>query len=404
MPQLSARPIMSCGTARPHMMARAAGLARRAVAARPRPVCRAHAGHEPFPWDDADYAQVQFMPPPFGPILISREQQDTVFKAVLVFQRVNNLALSEDAPALEVFISGDTALGIYALLNGQTTERPMALDVLWQMWQTGREDWKLLRASIVDLRNDVFVARLFFGDPATGEVKWDCDCRPSDATFLAMKSGAPIFVHKRVWNEAATRLRDTHAFEYIRQLHSAQSGKPSEAAAPQAAPHAAQQAGAQHQGAQPAPAQPAPAQRRGGGGPPPARDGPPGPPPVDLPDSGALLPITLLIRDMEEAVAQEDYSLAAQLRDHHWMRLHSDIEMHKGIGAYERARELYVQLKLRIESDIAQAAVGGNLDSFEAGVITRARAEKQREAALRAMKEFRTIDHPPAKLPRRDGA
>lgn len=107
---------------------------------------------------------------------------------------------------------------------------------------------------------------------------------------------------------------------------------------------------------------------------------------------------------MEEAVAQEDYDLAARLRDHHWMRLHSDVEMHRSIGAYERARELYVQLKLRIESDIARAAVGGDLQSFEAGVITRARAEKQREAALRAMKEFRIVDHPPAKLPGRDGA
>jgi hypothetical protein len=61
-----------------------------------------------------------------------------------------------------------------------------------QMWQAGREDWKLLRVAVVELRNDVFVARLFFGDPATGEVKWDCDCRPSDATFLAMKVSARV--------------------------------------------------------------------------------------------------------------------------------------------------------------------------------------------------------------------
>ena len=137
--------------------------------------------------------RVQFMPPPFGPILISKEPKESVFKgapeaaeapaplqppppsagfsrqnqpprpirpvlrlppswksmhstnpdaappdpictaAVLVLQRVGNLALTEDAQALEVFISGDSALGIYALLNGQATERPMALDVLWQV-------------------------------------------------------------------------------------------------------------------------------------------------------------------------------------------------------------------------------------------------------------------------------
>lgn len=50
-----------------------------------------------------------------------------------MFQRVTNLALSEEGQALEVFISGDSALGIYALLNGQATERPMALDVLHQV-------------------------------------------------------------------------------------------------------------------------------------------------------------------------------------------------------------------------------------------------------------------------------
>jgi len=58
----------------------------------------------------------------------------------------------------------------------------------------------------------------------------------------------------------------------------------------------------------------------------------------------------------------------------------------RSIGAYERAEELYAQLKLRIEADVARAAVGGNVQCFEAAVISRARAEKQREASLRAMK------------------
>ncbi len=46
--------------------------------------------------------------------------------------------------------------------------------------------------------------------------------------------------------------------------------------------------------------------------------------------------------------------------------------------------------------------MGGNTNSFEAGVISRARAEKQREAALRTMKQFRVVDHPPMKLPGRE--
>lgn len=35
--------------------------------------------------------------------------------------------------------------------------------------------------------NDVYYGRLFFGDPETQQVLWDCDVRPSDATFLALK-------------------------------------------------------------------------------------------------------------------------------------------------------------------------------------------------------------------------
>ena len=187
---------------------------------------------------------------------------------------------------------------------------------------------------------------------------WDCDCRPSDATFLAMKAGAPIHVNKRVWNEASTRLKDTHAFEYIRQLHAQGAGKEAAAAPAAAAPRLGGGGG-------------------GGGGSgsssgsdTPAASG--AATPSEAPDSSMLLPIHLLLRDMEaraprsspgaphrrraparagrgarasapgartaapsprrapqEAVAQEDYGLAAQLRDHPWMRIHADIETSK---------------------------------------------------------------------------
>lgn len=41
----------------------------------------------------------------------------------------------------------------------------------------------------MELRGNTFVGRIFFGDPATGQVAWDCDCRPSDACWLALKVG-----------------------------------------------------------------------------------------------------------------------------------------------------------------------------------------------------------------------
>ncbi len=63
--------------------------------------------------------------------------------------------------------------------------------LILQMWQRGRtiskRDWTLLRVAVVACVNDVYYGRLFFGDPETQQVLWDCDVRPSDATFLALK-------------------------------------------------------------------------------------------------------------------------------------------------------------------------------------------------------------------------
>lgn len=95
------------------------------------------------------------------------------------------LLLSHKIHALQQLLS--RALAASRPLSTPLTFLPPSPRRAPQMWQAGRHDWKLLRVGVVDLRNDVFVARLFFGDPATGEVMWDCDCRPSDATFLAMK-------------------------------------------------------------------------------------------------------------------------------------------------------------------------------------------------------------------------
>lgn len=140
---------------------------------------------------------------------------------------------------------------------------------------------------------------------------WDCDCRPSDATFLAMKAGAPIFVARRVWDEAATRLKDSHAFDYIKQLHAqgagraAGTGTATTGTGAAAAPAAA--VPAQQQQQLPAAAGAAAAA-------------------ASAPDASALLPVHLLLRDLEEAVAQEDYALAARLRDHPWMRMHAEVE------------------------------------------------------------------------------
>lgn len=61
--------------------------------------------------------------------------------------------------------------------------------VVWQVLERGQEiskrEWKLIRVAIVDIKNSTYIGRLFFGDKETGEVVWDCDCRPSDGLWLS---------------------------------------------------------------------------------------------------------------------------------------------------------------------------------------------------------------------------
>ena len=63
--------------------------------------------------------------------------------------------------------------------------------VCWQVLQRGQEvskrDWKVLRVAIVELRDQTYIGRLFFGDADSGAVVWDCDCRPSDGCWIALK-------------------------------------------------------------------------------------------------------------------------------------------------------------------------------------------------------------------------
>ena len=53
--------------------------------------------------------------------------------------------------------------------------------------EISKRDWRLARVAIVDLQQQTYIGRLFFGDADSGAVVWDCDCRPSDGCWLALK-------------------------------------------------------------------------------------------------------------------------------------------------------------------------------------------------------------------------
>ena len=61
------------------------------------------------------------------------------------------------------------------------------LQVLQRGQEVSKRDWKVLRVAIVELRDQTYIGRLFFGDADSGAVVWDCDCRPSDGCWIALK-------------------------------------------------------------------------------------------------------------------------------------------------------------------------------------------------------------------------
>lgn len=63
----------------------------------------------------------------------------------------------------------------------------LLFQVLLRGQEVSKRDWKLLHVAIVEIRENTYYARLFFGDPESGDIVWDTDSRPSDACWLALK-------------------------------------------------------------------------------------------------------------------------------------------------------------------------------------------------------------------------
>eukprot|EP01024_Parvocaulis_polyphysoides_P062020 TRINITY_DN6979_c0_g1_i3.p1 TRINITY_DN6979_c0_g1~~TRINITY_DN6979_c0_g1_i3.p1 ORF type:complete len:354 (+),score=37.98 TRINITY_DN6979_c0_g1_i3:104-1063(+) len=107
-------------------------------------------------------------------------------------------------------VGGDTLSCLNSAIQRNFGDRPMALDLLHSVLERGKEissaHWGLLRVAVVELKTNVFHGRLFFGDTRTGKAVWDCDCRPSDGSWLAIKYNVPIYVHQEVWKECAREL------------------------------------------------------------------------------------------------------------------------------------------------------------------------------------------------------
>lgn len=225
------------------------------------------------------------------------------------------LKSDDEAKCLLLQVGGDTLLGISYHAQNKEPQRPMTLNLLLQIIERGKElsiqDWHLLHVAIVELKENTFIGRLFFGDPETNEISWDCDCRPSDGCWLALKKMCPLYVHNDVWEECAQPVNQVFNVEQTRTLLENM---------PQFTPGGGQ------------------AEEEGGDALMSVR---PSDPTV----------IKRLKRQMSVAISEEDYSTAAKIRDHPYMTKYRTIYEHKKAGRYTEAADLEKALEKEIEEN-----------------------------------------------------
>lgn len=243
-----------------------------------------------------------------------------------------------------VEIGGDTVSNISAALESTQFARPLALDLLWQVLERGqaisKSDWALVRVAIVDLRGGTFIGRLFFGDRDLGKVRqtitfcalsqahslsfllffvfqiyWDCDCRPSDGVWLALRSKCPVFVSKSVWNLAAVPLS-----KLVVMSKEQQDDLDNMSADEDAQVFYSEEGSGQD---------------------------------ADFPLLGLKTedpePIKRLKRELQVALAEEDYGSAIRIRDHPFMILYTEIETKAAEGNEEEATMLREELNRAIQ-------------------------------------------------------
>ena len=82
-----------------------------------------------------------------------------------------------------------------------------------------RRGVSLAHVAVTAMRDEVFHGRLFFSEPSSSssdggapppsatEAAFECESKASDALWLALTTGAPVLMHKAVWDACALPLQ-----------------------------------------------------------------------------------------------------------------------------------------------------------------------------------------------------
>lgn len=259
-------------------------------------------------------------------------------------------------------IGGDSLIAIINKLTDRRSERPMSLDLLWRVLERGRDlaksNWTLSHVAIVDLRNGVFIGRLFFGagDGVGSQATpvWDCDCRPSDGLWLALTANCPVYVSKAVWASAAIPVEALSDSAGGLNLGGGAGGMAHEKRGTQPRGGAAQQAQWRASGG-------AGAGGDSGGGDKLTPANSTGSP-LEMLFSDDREPVKRLKRELGVALSEEDYATAARIRDHPYMKMHA-----RTVECWREGR-LSEAMRLEEELDRAiQAASAAGEEGYASG-------------------------------------
>ncbi len=106
--------------------------------------------------------------------------------------------------ALPICIGMAEATSIAKELQGIALPRPLTHDLFRDVME--RLGATLLQIEVTALRENTYYAELVVRDAAARELR--IDARPSDAIALAVRTGAPIFVHEQVLRKALPDAQD----------------------------------------------------------------------------------------------------------------------------------------------------------------------------------------------------
>ncbi|MEE8358566.1 MAG: bifunctional nuclease family protein [Candidatus Hydrothermarchaeales archaeon] len=110
---------------------------------------------------------------------------------------------NEDKRLLPIHVGAAEAFSIHTALEQMPYPRPLTHDLLVSVLD--RLDSKVGKVIIDDLNDGIFFARLIV--KKNGE-EFEFDTRPSDAVALAVRTDAPIFVSRKIMDDASVDRSD----------------------------------------------------------------------------------------------------------------------------------------------------------------------------------------------------